>query len=184
MDCSTPDLFVHYQLPKFTQTHVHGVGDAIQPSHPLLSPSPPTFNLSQYQGVSNESVLHMRWPEYWSFSFCISSSREQPGLISFRMDWLDLLNLAQFVNQFYQLLRLSWYLRWYRVSLQFRRPGFNPWIRKISWRREWQPVPVFLPGESHGQRSLVSCSSWGCKESDMVEQLTLSHFQHFLCWIF
>src|SRR5574337_858491 len=125
---------------------------------------------------SNESALCIRWPKYWSFSFNISPSNEQPGLISFRMDWLDLLNLAQFVNQFYQLLRLSWYLRWYRVSLQFRRPGFNPWIRKISWRREWQPVPVFLPGESHGQRSLVSCSSWGCKELDVTEgRRTHSH---------
>ena len=76
---------------EFTQTHVHWVGDAIQPSHPLSSPSPPAFNLSQHQVFSNESVLCIRWPKYWSFSFSISPSSEYSGLISFRMDWLDLL---------------------------------------------------------------------------------------------
>ena len=63
----------------------------IQPSHPLSSPSPPTFNLSQIRVFSNESVLCMRWPKYWNFSFNINPSSENPGLISFRMDWLDLL---------------------------------------------------------------------------------------------
>ena len=91
MDCSTPGLPVHHQLPEFTQTYVHGVGDAIQPSHPLLSPSPPAFNLSQHQGLLHESVLRIRWPKYWSFSFNICPSNEHSGLISFRMDWLDLL---------------------------------------------------------------------------------------------
>ena len=84
MDCSTSGLPVHHQLPEFTQTHVHRVSDAIQPSHPLSSPSPPAFNLS------NESVLLIRWPKYWSFSFSIGPSKEHPGLI-FRMAWLDLL---------------------------------------------------------------------------------------------
>ena len=91
MDCSTPGLPVHHQLPEFTQTHVHGVGDAIQPSHPLSSPSPPALSLSQHQVFSNESALCIRWPKYWSFSFNISPSNEHLGLISFRMDWLDLL---------------------------------------------------------------------------------------------
>jgi len=91
MDCSTPGLPVYHQLSEPTQTHAHGVGDAIQPSHPLSSPFPPTFNLSQHQGLSNESVLHITWPKYWSFSFSISPSNEYSGLISFRMDWLDLL---------------------------------------------------------------------------------------------
>ena len=91
MDCSTPGLPAHHQLLEFTQTHVHQVSDAILPSHPLSSPSPPIFNLSHHQGLSNESVLRIRWPKYWSFSFSISSSNEHPGLISFRMDQLDLL---------------------------------------------------------------------------------------------
>ena len=64
---------------------------AVQPSHPLSSPSPPVFNLSQHQGLSSESVLLIRWPKYWSFSFSISPSNENSGLISFRMDWLNLL---------------------------------------------------------------------------------------------
>ena len=64
-------------------------GDAIQPFHPLLSPSPPAFNLSQHHGFLNESVLCIRWPKFWRFSFSISPSNEYPGLISFRIDWLD-----------------------------------------------------------------------------------------------
>ena len=76
--------------PDFTQTHVHWIGDAIQPSHPLSSPSPATF-FPSIRVSSNESVLHIRWPKDWSFSFNISPSNENPGLISFRMDWLDLL---------------------------------------------------------------------------------------------
>ena len=83
-------LLVHHQLPELAQTHVHRVSDAIQPSHPLLSPSPPALNLSQHQGFSNESALRIRWPKYWNFSFSISASNEHSGLISFRMDWLDL----------------------------------------------------------------------------------------------
>ena len=87
MGCSTPGLPVRHPLLEFTQTHVHWVGDAIQPSHPLLSPSPPAFNLSHHQGL----FRWVRWPKYWSFSFSISPSNEHSGLISFRMDWLDLL---------------------------------------------------------------------------------------------
>ena len=85
-----PGFPVHHQLLEFTQTHVHHAGDAIQPSNPLSSPSP-AFNLSQHQIFSNESVFLIRWPKYWSFSFSISPSKEYSGLISFRMDWLDLL---------------------------------------------------------------------------------------------
>ena len=92
MNCSTPGLPVHHQPAEFTQTHVHQVDDAIQPSHPLSSPSHPAPNPSQHRDFSNESTLRMRWPKYWSFfSFSISPSKEHPGLISFRMDWLDLL---------------------------------------------------------------------------------------------
>ena len=93
MDCNTPGLPVHHQLLEFTQTHVHWVGDAIQPSHPLSSPSPPPSIFPSIRVFSNESALRMRWTKYWSFSFNISPSNEHPGLISFRMDWLDLLAL-------------------------------------------------------------------------------------------
>ena len=91
MNHSTPGLPVHYQLPEFTQTRVHWVSDAIQPSHPRSSPSPPAPISPSIRVFSNESALHIRWPEDWSFSFNISPSNEHSRLISFRMDWLDLL---------------------------------------------------------------------------------------------
>ena len=91
MNRSTPGLPVHHQLLEFTQTLVYRVGDAIQPSHPLsplllLPPVPPSIRV-----FSNESTLRVRWPKYWSFSLSINPSNEHPGLISFSMDWLDLL---------------------------------------------------------------------------------------------
>ena len=91
MNYSTPGLPVRHQLPESTQTHFHQVGDAIQPSHPVSSPSPPAPILPSIRVFSNESALHIRWPTYWSFSFSISLSKQHPGLISFRTDWLDLL---------------------------------------------------------------------------------------------
>ena len=96
MSCSTPGLPVYHQLPEFTQTQVHRVSDAIQPSHLLVPFSPCPQSLPppippSIRVFSNESTLRMRWPKYWSFSFSIIPSKEHPGLISFRMDWLDLL---------------------------------------------------------------------------------------------
>ena len=92
---------------------------------------------------SNESTLCIRWPKYWSFSFNISPSSEHPGLISFRMALCK--------------------------CRRHRRCGFDPWVRKIPWRRKWQPTPVILSGKSNRQRSLVGYSPWGCKELDMIE---------------
>ena len=77
-----PGFPVHHQLLELTQTHVHRVGYAIQPSHLLSSPSPPAFNLSPHQGLPNESLLRIRWPKYWSFSFSISPSNEYSALTS------------------------------------------------------------------------------------------------------
>ena len=91
MDCSTPGFPVHHQLPELTQTHVLWVSDAIQPSHPLSCLSPWSQSFPVSGSFSNESVIHIRWPKYWSFRFSISLSNEYSGLISFRMDWLDLL---------------------------------------------------------------------------------------------
>ena len=88
-DCSTPGFPVHHQLPELAQTCVHRVGDAIQTSHPLSSPSPPALNLSQHQGLFQWVNSSHRWPNYWSFSF--STSNEYSRLISFRIDRLDLL---------------------------------------------------------------------------------------------
>ena len=93
MDCSTPGLLVHHQFLEFAQTHVHQVGDAIQPLHLLSSTSPVAFNLFQHQGLFQRSVLLVRWPKYWSFSFSISPSNEYSGLIYFSIDCFDLLEV-------------------------------------------------------------------------------------------
>ena len=96
MDCSTPGFPVHHQLPELTQTHVCWVGDAIQPSHPLLPHSPP-----QSSPASGSFPMSRRWPKYWSFSFNINPSNEYSGLISFRLDWLDLLAVQGTLKESY-----------------------------------------------------------------------------------
>ena len=93
MDCSTPGLPVHHQLPEPAQTHVHRVGDAIQPSHPLSSLLLLPSIFPSTRVFSSDSALRIRWPKCWSFSFSISPSNEYSGLISFRMDWKDLIAL-------------------------------------------------------------------------------------------
>ena len=118
MNHSTPGLPVHHQLLEFTQTRFHRVSDAIQPSHPLSSPSSPAFNLSQHQGL-------FQWfsslPKYWSFSFSISPSNEHPGLISFRMEWLDLLavqgTLKSLLQHHSSKASILWRLAFFTVHL-------------------------------------------------------------------
>ena len=89
VNCSTPGLPVHHQLPEFTQTHVHRVSDAIQPSHPLSSPSPPPSIPPSIRVFSNESTLCTRWPKDWSFSFSIIPSKEHPGPLEWT-GWISL----------------------------------------------------------------------------------------------
>ena len=121
MNRSTSRLPVHHKLPEFTQTHVHWVSDAIQPSHPLSSPSPPAPNPPSIRVFSSESALHMRWPKYWSFSFSISRSNEHPGLISFRMDWLDLLavqgTLKSLLQHHSSKASILWHSAFFTVQL-------------------------------------------------------------------
>ena len=95
-------LPVHHQLQKFAQTQVHWVSDTIQPSHPLLSPSPPAFIFPSIRVFSNESILSNRWPNYWSFTFSINPSYEYSELISFRTDWLDLLAIQGILKSLLQ----------------------------------------------------------------------------------
>ena len=112
MNCSTPGLPVHHHLPEFTQTHVHWVSDAIQPSHPLSSASLP---------APNESTLRMRWPKYYSFSFSIIPSKEIPGLISFKMGWLDLLAVQETLKSLLQhhssKASIIWHSAFFTVQL-------------------------------------------------------------------
>ena len=121
MDCSTPGFPVHHQLLEPAQTHVHRVGDAIQPFHSLSSPSPPTFNLSRIRVFCNKLVLHIRWPKYWSFSFNISPSNEYSGLISFRIDGLDLLavqgTLKGFLQHHSSKASILWHSAFFIVQL-------------------------------------------------------------------
>ena len=90
MDCSMPGFPVYYQLLELAQTHVHWVGDATQPSHPLSSLVLPPSIFPSIRVFLNESALHIMWPKNWSFSFNVTPSNEYSELISFRMDSLDL----------------------------------------------------------------------------------------------
>ena len=102
MDCSTSGFLVLYSLPKLSQTQVHWVGDAVEPCHPLLPPSPWAFNLCQHQGIFNESDLCIRWPKYQNFSFIINPFNEYSELISLRIDWFDLFAVQGTLESFLQ----------------------------------------------------------------------------------
>ena len=102
MDCSTPSFPVYHQLLEPTQTQVHWVSDVFQPSHPLSSPFPPALNLSQHQGLFQWVSSSYQWPKYWGFSFSISPLNEHSGLVSFRVDWLDLLAVQRTLKSLLQ----------------------------------------------------------------------------------
>ena len=175
MDCRTPGFPVHRQLLELAQTHVHRVSDAIQPSHPLSSPSLPAFNLSQHQGLFQEvSSLH-QVTKVLEFQL-----NEYSGLISFRMDWLDLLavqgTLKSLLEHHSSKASIPWYSAFFMVQLSHpymttgKTIALTRWtfVSKVMsllfnmlWRRQCQPTPVLLPGEFHGQRSLVGFSLWG-----------------------
>ena len=91
MYCNTPGFPVQHQLPELVQIHIHRVNDAMQPSHPLSSLSPPAFSLSQHQDLCQWVSSLLRWTKYWSVNFSIRLSNEYSGLISYRMGWFDLL---------------------------------------------------------------------------------------------
>ena len=121
MNCSTPGLPVHHKLPELTQTHDHQVGDGIQSSHPLSSSSPPAPNRSQHQGLFQWVALRIRWPKYWSFILSISPSNEHLGLISFRMNWLDLLaaqgTLKSILQHHSSKASIFWHSAFFTVQL-------------------------------------------------------------------
>ena len=127
--------------------------------HPLLLP-PSIF--TSIRVFSNESALPIRWPKYWSFSFSISPSNQYSGLISSRMDWLDLLAVQGTLKSLFQNHSS-------KASVLQCSAFFIVHLSYPHWRRKWQPTPVFLPGESHGQRSLVGCHLWGFTESNTTE---------------
>ena len=104
MDCYTRGFPVHQQLVELAQIYVHQVNDAIQPTHPLLSPSPPAFSVFQNKDLFHSVSSLCRWPKYWSFSFNISPSNEYSGMISFRMDWFHLLSVQRTLKSLLQLI--------------------------------------------------------------------------------
>ena len=139
MDCNTPGFPVLHCLLEFAETHVHWVCDAIQPSHPLLAPSPPALNFPSIRVFSSELALCIRWPKYWSFSFSVSPSNEYSGLISFRIDWFDHLavqgtlksflqyhsskaSILQVVNLLYSSILTSVHDYWKKSQLWLYRP--------------------------------------------------------------
>ena len=127
-------LPVHQQLLEFTQTHVYRVGDAIQPSHPLSSPSPPAPNPSLPASVfSNESTLRMMWPKYWSFTFSISPSKEHPGLICFRMDWLGLLAVQGTLKSLLQLHSSKASIHWHSAFVMVQLTSIHDYWKNHSF---------------------------------------------------
>ena len=152
MDCSTPGFPVNHQLSELAQTHVHRVGDAIQPSHPLPSPSPPAFNLTQHQGLFQWVSSCIRLAKYWSFNFSISPSNEYSGLISFRIDWSDLLvvqgTLRSLLLHHSSKASILWHSTFFTVQLSDTMdcspPGSS--VRGISQAR----IPKWLPFPSTG----------------------------------
>ena len=167
MDCSTPGFPVHHQLPELAQTQVRRVGDAIQPSHPLLSPSPPAFNLSQHQGLFavTQFFASNLWPNYWSFSFISSLSNEYSGLTSFRIDWLDLLAVQGTLKSFSPTPQFK-SINFLALSFLYLEKEMATHSSTLAWKIPWTEEP--------GR----PCSPWGCEESDTTEQLHF-HF-HFL----
>ena len=113
MDCSTPGIPVPHHLPEFAQTHVHWVSHAIQPSHPLSSPSPPVFNIPSIRIFSNELALPSSWPKYWSFNFSISPFNEYSGLISFGFDWFYLIVVQRILKSLLQHHNLKASILWH-----------------------------------------------------------------------
>ena len=143
---------------------------SVMPSNHLILWHPCLLLPSIFPSISavfsNGSVLRIRWPKYWSFSFSISPSSEYSGLISLRMDWLDLLavqgtlkSLLQHHSSKASVLRCSAFF-----MVQLSHPYMTTGKTSSSFdyqRRQRHPIPVLLPGNSHGQRSLVGCSPWG-----------------------
>ena len=196
MDCSTRGLPIHHQLSELAQTHVYRVDIIIQPSHPLSFPSP-AFNVSQYHRVfSNESVLRIWWPKYWSFSFSISPSNEDSGLISFRMDWLDLLavqgTLKSLLKHHSSKASILWRSAFFMVQLSYpymttgkiialTRWTFVSKVMSLRFNMLSRLVITFLP---RGKRLLISwlqSSSAVILESKKIKSLTVSIISPSIC---
>ena len=188
--------YVHQQLPELTQTHAHWIGDAIQPSHPLSSPSPPTISLSQHQGHSNESVLLSRWPKYWSFSFSISPSNEYSGLISFRMDRLHLPAVQGTLKSLLQhhsskasilqgsaffIVQLSYPYMTTGKIIALTRQNFIGKVMSLLFNMLSRLVITFLPRSKHLLIPWVQSPSAVILESKKLKSVTVSIVSPSIC---
>ena len=168
MNRSTPGLPAHHQLPEFTQTRVHRVSDAIQPSNPLLSPSPPAFILSQHQGLFKWVSSSHQVAKVLSFSFNISSSNEHPGLISFRMDWLDLLAVQGILKSLHQhhssKASILWCSTFFIVQLSHPYMTTGKTIALTRWTFVGKVMSLFFHMLS------MLASPWGCKSQTQLSK--------------
>ena len=159
-----PGLRVHHQLPEFTQTNIHWVSDAIQPSHPLTSPFLWSSIFPSIRVFSSESALHFSWPKYWSFSFNINPSNEYSRLISFRMDWLDILAVQRTLKSLFQhrsleapvlwcsaffIVQLSHPYMTTRKTIALTRQTFVGKVMALLFNMLSRLVITFLPRSKH-----------------------------------
>ena len=192
MDCSTPGFPV--QLLEFAQTHVHRVGDAIQPSHLLSSPSPPFFKFPSIRVFSSESVLCIRWPKYWSFS--ISPSNEYSGLIYFRIDLFDLLavqgTLKSLLQHHSSKASILWCSAFFMAQLSHPYMTTGKTIALTRWtfiskvisplfNMLFRLVIAFLPRTKHLLISWLQSPSAVILEPPKIKSLTVSIVSPSIC---
>ena len=196
MDCSTPGFPVHHQLLELAQTHVHQVGNAIQPSHPLSSPSLPAFNLPQHQGLFQWVSSSHQMAKVLELQLQHQSFQWKSGLISFRTDWFDLLALQETLKSLLQHRNLKASIiqcsAFFMVHLSHPLGflggldgkesaciagdlGLIPGLGRFPGRGHGNPFQYSCLENPHEQRSLAGYSPWGHKESDVIERLSLSH---------
>ena len=187
MDCSIPGLPVHHQLLELAQTHAHWVSDAIQPSHPLTFHSPPTFTLSQHQGLFQWVRFLHWWPKYWSFK--ISPFNEYSGLISFKIDWFDLLAVRRTLKSLLRhhsskasilqcpaffIVQLSHPYMTTGKIIALTRWTFVSKVMSLLFHTLSRLVIVFLPRSKHLLISRLQSPSAAISEPKKIKYVTVS----------
>ena len=196
MNGSTPGFSVHHQPPELAQTHVHRVGDTIQPSHSLSSPSLLPSIFPSIRVFSNESVICIRWPKYWSFSFSISLSNEYSGLISFRLDWFDLFvvqgTLKSLLQHYSSKASLLWSSAFFMVQLShlYITPGktialtrytFVGKVMSLLFNTLSRLVITFLPRSKSLLFSWLQSPSTVILEPKKIKSVTVSIVSPSIC---
>ena len=191
MNYSTPGFPVHHQFLELIQTHVHWVSDAVQPSHPLSSPSPPAFNFSQHQDLFQWVSFCSRWPKYWSFS--ISPFNEYSGLISFRIDWFDLLTVQRTLQHHSSKVAILWCSSFCTVQLShpymttgktiaLTRQTFVNKVSSLLFNMLSRLVTVFLQRSKHLWISWLQSPSAVILEPKKIKSVCFHCFPIYLPW--